>query len=307
MAKLILSISKMTPFSAPYFRYFPPSAELLRWGIGVAASGLARTPAGAPYPPDVHPADHHFNWNHGRVLESLQILLITSGRGWLETRALGRRRVEAGMAFLLLPQTWHRYRPDPKTGWEESWIEVRGPVVDSLVKAGTFPPASVLRRGALDAGLEEILRNIHRRAAKGPPGFQPEWAAAALQALALFARITPARPRLSRIQQAVEQAERRFNEHPERDLNLEAFARELGVAYSHFRRAFRAQTGYAPWQYILHLRLARARRLLASGDATLEDIAARVGFASAFHLSRAFKQSCGQAPAHWRRQLAQKN
>jgi AraC-like DNA-binding protein len=305
MAKVIESMSKMTFSSSNYFRYLPPSPELVRWGIGVTASGLARTPAGSAYPPDAHPQDHHFEWDHGRVLESLQLLLITSGSGWIETRVLGLKRVEAGMAFLLLPKIWHRYRPDPETGWEESWIEVRGPVVDSLIQAGTFPPATILRHGIWEAGLEETLREIHRCVAKAPPGFQPELAASALQALAQFARIAPARSRLSRIQRAVERAERRLTEHPEENPSMEDLARQLGVAYSHFRRAFRAQTGHSPWQYVLHLRLERSRRLLASGDATLEDIAMRVGFASAFHLSRTFKQAYGQSPAHWRKALAE--
>jgi AraC-like DNA-binding protein len=77
----------------------------------------------------------------------------------------------------------------------------------------------------------------------------------------------------------------------------------LGVAYSHFRRAFRQHTGFAPWQYMLHLRLAQARRLLASPDATIEDAAGRLGFSSAFHLSAAFKRTFGLAPSRWRRQL----
>ena len=85
---------------------------------------------------------------------------------------------------------------------------------------------------------------------------------------------------------------------------LDALARRLGVAYSHFRRAFKQHTGYAPWQYVLSLRLAHARRALASTDCTLDEIAARLGFSSAFHFSAAFKRACGVAPSDWRRQLA---
>jgi len=66
------------------------------------------------------------------------------------------------------------------------------------------------------------------------------------------------------------------------------------------RRAFRAQTGFAPWQYVMHLRLTRARRLLASSDAKLDEVAARVGFSSGFHLSFAFKRAFGQSPDTWR-------
>jgi AraC-like DNA-binding protein len=303
MGLLIIRIQEMTSKSTDYFHYFPATPELRRWGLGVTASGRTKIPAGSEYPPVLHPEDHQLNWEHGRVLDALQIVLISAGSGWLETRATGERRVEAGMVFLLLPKTWHRYRPDPETGWTESWIEVQGPVADELLSADTFPPATILRGGAINSGMEETLESIHRRIRQGPNGFLPELSASALQVLALCSRIGRNLSRPSRIQRAVNEAERFLGEHHAEPVNVEALAEKLGVAYSHFRRAFRAQTGFAPWKYVIHLRLTRARRMLASGDAKLDDIAARVGFSSGFHLSNAFKQAYGESPDKWRRNL----
>ncbi len=304
MGVMIICIRKMTSFATDYFRYFPATPDIALWGLGVTAAGHTRIKAGTSYPPALHPEDHELNWSHGRVLDALQIVLVSKGAGWLETRAIGRRRVRAGMVFLLLPETWHRYRPDPQTGWTESWIEVQGPVVDGLLSAGTFPPASILSPGAIDAGLEEALDAIHRQVSI-ESGSQPELSAAALRVLALCTRAAKSGVRPSRIQRAVNEAERFLNEHHAEPVNVEELAVKLGVAYSHFRRAFRARTGFAPWKYVIHLRLTRARRLLASSDAKLDDIAARVGFSSGFHLSNAFKQAYGQAPDMWRRTLAE--
>lgn len=294
----------MTFTSKDYFRYLPTSPELRRWGIGVTAAGRTRIAAGSEYPPALHPENHQLDWEHGRVLDALQIVLVSSGEGWLETSATGRRRVKAGTAFMLLPQTWHRYRPDSATGWSESWIEVTGPVVDTLLLEEAFPAGSVLHPNAIDTGLEEVLNDIHRLIQNHATGFQPELSAAALRALALCHGISRSRRRPSRMQQAVAEAERYLNDHHADAVNVEQLARRLGVAYSHFRRTFRAQTGFAPWQYVLHLRLTRARRLLASSDATLDDIAARVGFGSGFHLSAAFKRAYQESPGSWRRSLA---
>jgi AraC-like DNA-binding protein len=76
----------------------------------------------------------------------------------------------------------------------------------------------------------------------------------------------------------------------------------LGVSYSSFRRAFRKETGLSPWQYLMSVRLNRARRLLSSRGTKLESVAAAVGFSSAFHLSAAFKKAYGVSPGNWRKQ-----
>lgn len=258
-------------------------------------------PPKSAYPPRPHPEHHHFVWDQGRVLDALQVVLISSGGGWLETRVCKDRRIEAGMVFLLLPGLWHRYRPDPGTGWEESWIEVQGPVVNELLKARTFPAEEILRTGAVDAGLDEVLDMIHHRARIGGNAFEPELSAAALRALAICEQLGFTGTKSSRIQRAVREAEQYFAKRAGEPINVETLAVKLGVAYSHFRRAFRAKTGFTPWQYVIHLRLIRARRLLASTDAKLDEIAAQVGFSSGFHLSTTFKQTYGLSPSKWRK------
>jgi AraC-like DNA-binding protein len=286
-----------------YFRYCSPDPLQQGCDVRVTGAGVCRTPPGSPYPPHLHPEDHRLDWRKGRILDALQIVLITAGQGSLETRALGKRRVSGGMAILVLPGMWHRYRPDAGTGWSESWVEIQSRGIDALRKSGQLAPRSILCRGVLEAGLDDCLDAIHRRLRDEANASDLEVAGLALQALAICLRGTTARPRLTRIEQAVRQAERHFARHAEQPISVEQVAAELGVAYSHFRSEFRRQTGLTPWKYVVRLRLMRARRLLASSDAKLDDVAELVGFSSAFHLSRAFKQAYGHSPSDWRRQV----
>jgi AraC-like DNA-binding protein len=287
-----------------YFRYFASGPESARWGLGLTAAGHTRVAAHARYPAGQHPTDHHLEWERGRVLEALQIVFIASGRGTFESQATGLRVIEPGMAFVVLPKTWHRYRPDPQHGWTESWIEAQGPTIEHLLRARVFSAGEAVRSIAPESGLEEALNALHQRARSAGPGFSAELAAAALAVLAAWetaGRIHPTRSRLSRV---ILEAERLLGEQLTEPVNVQALARRLGVGYTHFRRAFKAQTGFAPWQYVLHLRITRARRLLASSDVTLETLAAQLGFSSGFHLSSAFKRAYGVSPERWRRQLA---
>lgn len=292
------------PRPLDYFRYFSVTPDLGRWGVALTAAGFTSIPPRSSYPPRQHPTDHHFGWEHGRVLEALQIVWIPRGRGRFESRPTGLRSIEAGTAFVVVPKVWHRYRPDSDTGWVESWIEVQGRLVDDLITAKVFSAADAVRPIKLDAGLETALDAVHVRARTAGHGFDPELAAAAMGVLAAWDKAARLQPTRSRMARAIAAAEQHFAENLAEPVNVEELAHKLGVAYSHFRRAFKAHTGFAPWQYVVHLRLSRARRLLAASDATLDDVATRLGFSSAFHLSSAFKQAFGIAPEHWRRNLS---
>ena len=288
-----------------YFRYFPIQTEFGLWGVGVTAAGYTRVGAGAPYPPAEHPADHDLVWREGRVLEAWQIVLIEEGEGVFESRSAGRKPVVPGSAFMLFPGEWHRYRPKPRSGWVENWIEVRGPVMARLQRTGVISPATPLHRNALLSDLDEALQAVHQRIARRRPGFDAELCGLALRVVAAWTEIREAPARSAPLGQAIARAEVWMGEHLAEAFRLEDLARDLGVSYSSFRRSFRQHTGRSPWQFMLQLRLARARRLLLGSSDSLESIAAQVGFSSAFHLSAAFKRAFGAAPGAWREKMRQ--
>ena len=79
-------------------------------------------------------------------------------------------------------------------------------------------------------------------------------------------------------------------------LTVEMLSREVGLSVAHFARAFKETMGRAPHQYLLALRLERARRLLETTEASLSDIAQRAGFADQAHFTRLFKRAFGTTP-----------
>jgi len=87
----------------------------------------------------------------------------------------------------------------------------------------------------------------------------------------------------------------------ENDLTLEALASESGYSPIHFSRMFRAATGHTPHNYVLHLRVERARQLLLEASASLTEIALECGFSSHSHMTRVFHQFVGMTPSAYRR------
>jgi AraC-like DNA-binding protein len=297
----------MTTNVKNYFRYLPipPNADL--WGVSVSAAGRTAIPPGRAYPPAVHPADHGFSWAQGRVLEALQIVLITQGSGTFETAVTKEESIEAGSAFMLFPGIWHRYRPLAAVGWNESWIEVSGPVIERLIEGAVLSPRRPVLPPQRAVALESALEAVHQRVQLGQAGLDPELSARALAAVAAWSQAQNDSGGALRLRSALERGLRYLTEHSTEPVSIPALARKLGVAYSHFRDSFRRHIGYAPWQYVIHLRLLKGKQLLMGTDATLDEIAERVGFSSGFHFSSAFKNSFGESPRRWRNRLMKNN
>ncbi len=69
---------------------------------------------------------------------------------------------------------------------------------------------------------------------------------------------------------------------------------------SHFSREFHKSVGIPPHQYLMKLRLDRAREALIESDARIIDVAVELGFTSPSHFARAFARRFGMAPAAFR-------
>ncbi|WP_045696542.1 helix-turn-helix domain-containing protein [Streptomyces rubellomurinus] len=80
-------------------------------------------------------------------------------------------------------------------------------------------------------------------------------------------------------------------------LPLAELAAVAGVSPSHFTRAFRASTGQSPHQYLVRLRLERARRALLTTDTPIAVVAQLSGFADQSHLTRTMRLHTGLTPA----------
>lgn len=84
------------------------------------------------------------------------------------------------------------------------------------------------------------------------------------------------------------------------DLSLPKLAKAAGVGPHQLVRLFRKTFGTTPHQYVMELRLSRARELLAESDQSISDIAAATGFADQSHLTRYFTRRYGASPSRFR-------
>ncbi len=91
--------------------------------------------------------------------------------------------------------------------------------------------------------------------------------------------------------------------HLEQPVSLVEMAAVVALSPVHFTRQFKRTTGSTPHQYLLLLRIERAKRLLA-GPMPIVEIALRCGFSHQEHLTRVFGRIVGVTPAAYRRNVA---
>lgn len=284
-----------------FFRYFPISERDRRFGLFLTTAGESRIPPGSEYPPRGHPGAYHFDWRKGRVLREYQVVYVSGGRGRLETRA-GRWRITSGTVFLLYPGVWHRYRPDPRTGWNEHWVGCDGPIVRGLVRQGFFsrrrPVLRVRDEDLLLGAFSSVIDAIHA----GRPALQQVAAGATLYILSLlYSAQQPGREGHPRVARSIREAMRRMADPSLEAPSMPELAQTLGVSYTWFRRMFVHHTGLSPHQYRLQLRVGRARTLLSETTLTVKEIAFRCGFESEQYFCRLFRRKTGVSPGEWRR------
>jgi AraC-like DNA-binding protein len=92
-----------------------------------------------------------------------------------------------------------------------------------------------------------------------------------------------------------------LHDAPTRSWTLEALAAEVGSSRSVVAERFVHFIGQPPMQYLRHLRMQLASRMLVEQGGKIATIAAAVGFESESAFSRAFKRCVGVSPDRWRR------
>jgi AraC-like DNA-binding protein len=199
-------------------------------------------------------------------------------------------------------RTWGNH-PDGSTVMLTGTYHMEGEVSRRLLKA--LPPLIALERDTWNSPLVAVLAD---EMAKDAPGQE-----VVLDRLLDLLLITALRSWFTRPEAdapgwykaqsdpVVGRALRMLHNTPEHPWTVARLASATGVSRATLARRFTDLVGEAPMTYLAGWRLALAADLLLDPDTTLESVARRVGYSSAFALSTAFKRVRGVSPQEYRR------
>ena len=78
-------------------------------------------------------------------------------------------------------------------------------------------------------------------------------------------------------------------------------ASECKISEVYFRKLFTRHYGISPKQYIIDLRMQKAKQLLGEGSLSVSAISESCGFSNPYHFCRLFKQHTGISPSAYRK------
>lgn len=85
------------------------------------------------------------------------------------------------------------------------------------------------------------------------------------------------------------------------DLSNDKIASSANISESYLRKLFKKQFSRTPKQYVIELRIERAKSQLCETNYNITVISEKCGFSNVYHFCRAFKECVGLTPTEYRK------
>jgi AraC family transcriptional regulator len=88
------------------------------------------------------------------------------------------------------------------------------------------------------------------------------------------------------------------------NISLAAMARIAEVTPHHLASLFTKETGLSPHQYVLRVRIERAKIHLKDDSLSIAEVSRLIGFRTQEHFTKVFRRVVGLTPSEFRKELA---
>ncbi|MFF4405467.1 AraC family transcriptional regulator [Streptomyces sp. NPDC001404] len=268
--------------SHTWMRYFTPGPVHHRLGLVCLGVGLQHGALPAVGP---------------RTLGHHVAVVIGAGTGWCRTPDGRTHPVTAPALLWLVPGVPHHYGAAPGSGWDEAFVGFTGPAVAAYTELGCIEPDRPVVPLTDAAGPRAAVARIARAARRGNPLLEIETAAGVHELLVALRRARSDPDATDIAADPVLQALARDAFLP---LSVTQHAARHGMTPAELRSAVRRGAGCGPKDYLLGIRLGRAKELLAATELSVAAVARRVGYDDPAYFSRLFTRRVGTAPVRFR-------
>ncbi|WP_308634824.1 AraC family transcriptional regulator [Paenibacillus silvisoli] len=236
---------------------------------------------------------------------------VMSGRGTFEIAGV-QYECAQGDTFIIFPNELFTYRADENEPWHYMWVAFKGHLAEHLLLTLGFSPAQPVVHADDMHHLSALYSQIRGTLETTPfPELADLEASGLLRVLLkelgllnatnLAAANSPAAmPDISR---QIKQAIRWLSYQYAQPVSIEDLSRSLGYHRTHLSKMFKQATGISPMQFLLKVRMERARELLyGQNHLSIDQVASSVGYPDALYFSKQFRKTFGCSPSEYRLQ-----
>lgn len=235
---------------------------------------------------------------YGPAIRDIYLLhYIASGKG---TFSDGKTTYElsAGDIFYIGPGISTFYSADNLDPWEYSWIGFSGNSADYLLhQIGLTAETPTMHAPECGGCFADIVNECSS-------GQNNEFS----KSLYILSRLIEIFAQLYKFSSAQTYS---FSDHIinfftnniGQNISISKLADDYGFSRTHFSSIFKKETGYSPKQFLLNLRIEKARCLLLDTELDISCIARSVGYDDPLLFSKQFKKKMGVSPRALRRQI----
>ncbi|NBC67815.1 helix-turn-helix domain-containing protein [Paenibacillus sacheonensis] len=264
--------------------------------LSVMFSGEGKTLSGH----GIGPAVHNYYLMH----------TVVSGRGSFEID--GRRYdCSRGDTFLIFPDELFSYFADDAQPWHYVWVAFKGHAAGHLLLSLGLSPSSPIVHTDELRHLTSLYRKI--RSTFERTSF-PELAdleagghlRVLLKEIGMLNEgklIVDSLAILPDIDRQIKRAVRWLSYQYAQPISIEQLSRSLGYHRTHLSKMFKQVTGVSPMQFLLKVRMDRAKELLnEQSHLSIDQVASSVGYPDALYFSKQFRKTFGYSPSEYRAQ-----
>ena len=231
-----------------------------------------------------------------RILGLYAAVCVETGSGFYYSDANGEIAVKAGDTIIVFPDIPNMYYPENK--WDTRFVVWNGPEAVKLETLGFLSREKPVIPGSADVVVEAnkaLLEIINREDLNSILARKN----IALDMILKLHQRNEAGKRWCPTDSSIEKAISYMRTNYQKNISVNAYAGYANLSETHFRRLFKQRTGRSPKEFLISLRISKAKELLSRG-VPIKEAAAFVGWDDEFYFMRIFKKVSGISAGKFR-------
>ncbi len=228
-------------------------------------------------------------------------LLMYITKGKLYAKVNGKEyTVNQNEAFLYHPNEPQEYRFYKKDSTINYWVHFNGVEMDKIIASLGLNDMHHLKLNNDTFDIEQLFSRLCREFNSKEEFYKQICSGLIIVILSSISRGVLNRKTNNNTNNFVEHILGEFHSEPAKSFVIEDLAEEHSVTVNYLIKAFKKATGVTPAQYIIGIRIKKAKELLLYSDYSLVTISELLGYQNPSYFSRLFKKHVGISPTKFR-------